>query len=371
MIASLFQSKSPTAMLLASNRVNAMHIAKPFFLRAVGRNTALLAALLAGPAFLLSQQPYHVIDHWKTGGEGFWDYLTVDATAHLLYITRGTHVDVLDTQTGKPVGTISGLHAIHGVALDNAGKFGYISDGGANAVVVFDRATYATLDTIPVGQGPDAILFEPATETVWAFNGHSKDVSVISAAERKVVATIPLPGGPEFAAADGKGLVYDVIEDKNEAVRLDAHTNKLTAEWPTSGCEGPSGLAIDISGFRLFAACDHNKMAVIDTNTGKVLANPAICTGPDAAGWDAIHKLAFASCGDGSLSVVNAASKTYPTTETLPTQRGARTMAYDSVTDRIYLVTADMGPRPAPTPETPRPRAPMIPGSFTVIVVAH
>jgi len=330
------------------------------------------AALFFAIAVTLSaQQPYHVVDQWKIGGDGFWDYLTAEPAAHRLYITRGTHVDVLDTQTGKPIGTVTDLKAIHGVALDNAGKFGYISDGGANAVVIFDRATFATVDTIPVGQGPDAILFEPSTQTVWAFNGHSKDVSVISAAERKVIATISLPGRPEFPAADGKGLVYDNIEDKNEIVRLDAHTNKLTAEWPTTGCDGPSGLTIDIAGFRLFAACGGNKMAVLDTNTGKVLANPAICSGPDAAGWDATHKLAFASCGDGTLSVINAAARAYPTVQTLPTKRGARTMAYDSATDRIYLVTADMGPRPPPTPDTPRPRAPILPNTFTVLVVAH
>lgn len=332
---------------------------------------ALIAVCFAVPALVLAQKPYHVIDQWKTGGEGFWDYLIADAPAHRVYITRGTHVDIIDTQTGKLIGSINGLTAIHGVALDNAGKFGYVSDGGANQVVVFDRSTLASVATIPVGRGPDAIVFEPATQTIWAFDGHSKDVSVISAAERKVVATIPLPGEPEFTAVDGKGLVYDVIEDKNEAVRLDAHTNKLTAEWPTTGCESPSGLAIDIAGSRLFAACTGNKMAVIDTNTGKVLANPAICSGPDAAAWNAAQKLAFASCGDGTLSVINAAVPSYPTIESLPTRRGARTMAYDSVADRIYLVTADMGPRPAATPGNPHPRPTMIPNTFTVIVVAR
>ena len=331
----------------------------------------LLCCFLAGPAALFAQQPYHVLDRWKIGGDGFWDYLLADPGAHRLYLTRGARVDVLDTQTGKPVGSIGGLHGTHGVALDDAGKFGYISDGGGNAVVVFDRATLATLATIPAGQNPDGIVFEPATQTVWAFNGRSKDVTVIDAAQRKVVATIALPGKPEFPAVDGKGTVFDNIEDKSEIVRLDAHTNKLTAEWPLTGCDGPSGLAFDTAAGRLFPVCGGKHMGVIDSNTGKVLATPAIGDGPDAAGWDAKDKLAFASCGEGVLAVIDAGAAGYPTIETLPTQRGARTMAYDSGADRIYLVTAEFGPRPDPTPDNPRPRPTVVPGSFTVIVVGR
>jgi DNA-binding beta-propeller fold protein YncE len=239
-------------------------------------------------------------------------------------------------------------------------------------VVVFDRATLATVATIPTGgQGPDSIVFEPATQTVWAFEGRSKDAAVIDAASRKVVANIPLPGRPEAPAADGKGLVYDNLEDKNEIIRLDAHTNKLTAEWPIAGCEGPSGLAFDEAGSRLFPVCDGKKMAVVDAKTGKVLATPSIGDGPDAAGWDAAHKLAFASSGDGILSVVDASKSDYPTIESLPTQRSARTMAYDDAADRVYLVAAEFGPRPAPTADNPRPRPPVLPGSFTVIVVGR
>jgi YVTN family beta-propeller protein len=332
---------------------------------------ALLCSVFAAPALLCAQQPYKILDRWKIGGDGGWDYLLIDSPARRLYLTHGARVDVLDTQTGKPVGTIAGLHGTHGIALDTAGKFGYISDGGGNAVVVFDRATLATLATIPTGQNPDGITFEPATQTVWAFDGRSKDVSVIDAATRKVVATIPLPGKPEFAAVDGKGTVFDNIEDKNEIVRLDAHTNKLTAEWPLTGCDSPSGLAFDAAGSRLFPVCDGKHMAVVDSNTGKVLATPAIGDGPDAAGWDAPHKLAFASCGEGILSVIDAAAPGYPTIESLPTQRGARTMTYDPATDRIYLAAAEFGPRPAPTPENPRPRPAIVPGSFVVLVVGR
>ncbi len=332
---------------------------------------ALFSLAFVASAAVFAQQPYKVIDKWKIGGDGFWDYLTADPPAHRLYITHGTEVLALDTTTGKPVGAVTGLHGVHGVALDTAGKFGYISDGGANAVVVFDRATLATVATIPTGgQGPDGIVFEPVTQTVWAFEGRSKDAAVIDTATRKVLANIALPGKPEFPAADGKGTVFDNIEDKSEIVRLDAHTRAITATWPLTGCEGPSGLAMDTAGSRLFAVCDKH-MAVVDANTGKSLSTPAIGDGPDATRWDAAHNLAFASCGEGVLSVVDTSQSSYPTVETLPTERGARTMAYDAASDRIYLVTAEFGPRPAPTAENPRPRPAIVPGSFTVIVVGR
>ena len=327
-----------------------------------------IAFILTTAAIVPAQQPYHVLTQWKIGGDGGWDYLLADPPAHRLYITHGTQVVVVDTTSGKQVGAITGLHGTHGIALDSAGKFGYISDGGGNAVVVFDRASLATVATIPTGgQNPDGIVFEPATQTVWAFDGRSKDAAVISAATNKVVANIPLPGKPEFPAVDGKGIVFDNIEDKSEIVRLDAHTLQLTDTWP-AGCEEPIGLVLDVAGSRLFQVCD-KKMGVVDAKTGKILATPAIGDGPDAAGWDAAHGLAFASCGEGVLSVVDAA--TYKTIETLPTKARARTIAYDSGSDRVYLVTADFGPAPAATADSPHPRPPALPGTFTVIVVGR
>jgi YVTN family beta-propeller protein len=328
------------------------------------------AAPASAPSSAASQQAYHVIDHWKIGGEGGWDYVTADPGAHRLYIAHGTQVDVVDTTTGKSIGAITGLHGVHGVALDPAGKLGFISDGGANAVVAFDRSALAVVATIPAGTGPDCIIYEPATKTVWAFNGRSHDISVINPVSYAVVATIPLPGKPEFAVADGQGMVYDNLEDKSEIVRIDARTKAITATWP-AGCDSPSGLAFDIAGHRLFPVCDGKKMSVIDSTTGKLLANPSIGDGPDAAGWSASHSLAFASSRDGILSVIDATAPGYPTIESLPTQLGARTMTYDPSTDRVYLITADLGPRPDPTPENPRPRPPVIPGTFTVIVVGR
>jgi len=272
---------------------------------------------------------------------------------------------------GKVVGSIAGMKGLHGVALDDAGKFGYISDGGANSVVVFDRATLQTVATIPAGTNPDGIAFEPVTKTVWAFNGRSRNVTVIDAAERKVIATIDLPGKPEFPEADGKGVVFANIEDKNEIVRLDAAEKKDHATWPLSGCDSPSGLAIDTAGRRLFSSVTERRWPLPMPNTGKTLANPTIGDSPDAAGYDAKHKLAFSSNGDGTLTVVDASGSTYPVLQDLATQRGARTMAFDSSTDRVYLVTAEFGPRPAATAENPRPRPAVVPGSFTVLVVGR
>jgi YVTN family beta-propeller protein len=312
---------------------------------------------------------YRVLDKWKLADAGWWDYLLVDSPAHRLYITRGDHVDVVDTTSGQLTGTLSGLHGTHGIALNPDGKLGYVSDGGGNAVVVFERSTLATVATIPVGTNPDCIIWETATQTVWTFNGRSNNISVIDPSTQKVVATIPVPGKPEFAVSDGKGTVFNNIEDKNEVIRIDARAHKVTAQWPA--CDSPSGLAFDAEGGKLFPVCDGKKMSVIDAKTGKVLASPAIGDGPDAAAWSAAHKLAFASCGEGVLSVVDASSADYKTVQTLPTQRGARTMTYDPATDRAYLVTADFGPRPEATASNPRPRPAMIPGSFTILVVGR
>lgn len=333
--------------------------------------TASFACALLAPSAAVAQKPYSVQSRWTIGGDGGWDYLTADPGAHRLYVTHGTRVEVLDTNSGKVVGSIEGLQGIHGVALDEAGKYGYISDGRAGTVVVFDRENLKTLASIPVGTNPDGIVFEPVTRTVWAFNGRSNNVSVIDTATRKVVATIALPGKPEFPVADGKGTIFDNIESKNSIARLDAKTKTLTATWPLTNCESPSGLAIDRAGRKLFSVCDGKTMAVTDANTGKTIANPPIGDGPDAAGFDAAHKLAFSSNGDGTLTVVDASKDSYPVIQNVETQKGARTMSFDSGTGRIYLVTAEFGPRPAATATNPRPRPAVVPGSFTVLVVGR
>ena len=315
-------------------------------------------------------QTYHLADQWMIGGQGGWDYLVADGPAHRLYATHNSRVEVVDTMTGKVLGAVTGMKSTHGVALDPDGKTGYISDGAGNAVVLFDRSTFATEATIPAGTNPDGIVYEPVTKTVWAFNGRSHDVSVIDVAVRKVVATVPVGGKPEFPVADGKGNVFVNIEDKSEILKLDAKTHSGLAHWPL-GCDSPSGLAYDAAGHRLFSVCDGGKMVVTDSLTGKVLARPAIGDSPDATGYDAQHKVAFSSNGDGTLTVVDASKPSYPVVQTLKTEKGARTMAFDDTTGRVYLVTAKFGPAPAPSAASPRPRPTIEPDSFSVLVVSR
>ena len=330
-----------------------------------------LTLSLAGVTAANAAGPYHVETQWKVGGEGGWDYLAVDAGAHRLYLTHGKRVEVLDTADGKLVGSMDGLQGTHGVAFDATGKYGFISDGHGNAVVVFDRKTFQKVQTIPAGTNPDGIAYEPVTKTIWAFNGKSNNVSVIDTEGLKVIATIALPGKPEFPVADGKGTVYANIEDKNEIVRLDATKKTLTATWPLMQCESPSGLAIDATKGHLFSVCDGGKMAVVDTNTGKTIANPPIGDSPDAAGFDAKHQLAFSSNGDGTLTVIDAGGSDFKQIQQLPTERGARTMAFDPSNEKIYVVTAQFGPKPAATADNPRPRPAIVPDSFSVIVLSR
>ena len=324
----------------------------------------LTAATATGP------QPYQVLEHWQIGGTGGWDYLLADPAAHLIYVTHNSRVEVIDTNSGKPVGAITGMKGTHGIALDDQGKFGYISDGGSNNVVVFDRHNFQTLTTIPAGTNPDGIVFDPSTKSIWAFNGRSNNVTVIDSRTNQVVATIDVPGKPEFPVADGNGSVYDNIESANEIVRFDASAKKLTTTWKLNDCDSPSGLAIDREHRKLFAVCDGKKMAVVDADSGKQVASPEIGEGPDAANFSPKHQVAFSSNGKGTLTVIDAANG-YKVLEDLPTERGARTMTYDELTDRIYLVTAKFGPLPEPTAQAPHPRPPALPDSFEVIVVGR
>lgn len=346
--------------------------------RKAGLNPGLLFATVAVCAvFMLNcgivraEGPYHVAEHWKVGGEGGWDYLAVDPQSKLLYITRGNHVMVIDTASGKVAADITGLKGTHGVVFDTRGKFGYISDGAANEVVVFDRKTNSIVQRIPAGTNPDGMVFEPVTQTVWVFNGRSKNATVIDAGTHQVIATVPLPGKPEFPVADGKGSVFVNIEDTSEIVHLDAKTHTALATWPLAPCEGPSGLAIDTKHDRLFAVCDGKTMAVVDSKPGKVVATPAIGIGPDAAAFDANDGLAFSSNGEGTLTIIHQDSPdSYSVLQNVPTKAGARTMALDPATGKVYVVTADFGPRPAPTAENPRPRPSLMPGTFEIIVVS-
>jgi YVTN family beta-propeller protein len=328
---------------------------------------AALAALLAlQTAPVRAQKPFHIENRWVIGGDGSWDYMLADSSSHRLYIAHQARVDVVDTSTGKPLGAVTGLTRTHGIVLAPDGRTGFISDGGANVVVVFDPASFAVLARIPAGANPDGMAYEPVTKTLWAFNGASKNATVIDIAGRKAIGTVALPGKPEFPVVDGAGTVFVNIEDKNAVVRIDARSQKVTATWPLAGCESPSGQAIDIAGARLFAVCDGRKMAVTDAKSGKSLATPAIGEGPDATAYDPGSKLVFSSDGEsGTLTVIDAGKPGYPVVQTLPTMEGARTLAFDAATGKVFLVSAKLKKDPGQK----RPSA--LPNTFTVLEVGR
>jgi YVTN family beta-propeller protein len=330
----------------------------------------LSAALLAQPA---NTAPFNVLENWKLGGDGSWDYLKADESVHLLYIARLNRIMVVDTQAGKLVIEIDGLQHTHGVALDDKGKVGYISDGGAGSVLVFDRSTFKVIAAVPAGKNPDAVLFEPTQRRVFAFNGSSKDATVIAASSNRVIGTIPLPGKPEFSATDGSGNVFVNIEDTNELLRIDSATLKVTAAWPIAPCKAPSGLAIDIEHHRLFSVCDNARMTVVDSQSGKLVATAPIGEGSDAVAYDSRRGLVLSSNGEsGNLTILHQNSPDhYTVLQTLTTLPGARTLALNQSTGEIYTVSATLGHRPAPTKEMPDPKPPILPNSFVVLAIGR
>lgn len=322
---------------------------------------SILAAL---PAF--AQKQYKVANRVKLGGEGGWDYLYYDKDGHRLFITRGTHVMVVDTASLKVTDDIPDLSGIHGVTLAPGLNRGFISNGGDNSVTVFDLKTLKKLDNIKVGERPDAIMYDPFTKYVFTFNARSKDSTVVDAATGKVAGTIPLGGKPEFPATDEKGRVFVNIEDKSEIAEIDAGNLTVLNKWPLGPCQEPSALAFDRAHHRLFAGCDNKVMAVVDSQSGKVVTTVPIGEGVDAGRFNANTQEVFMSCGEGALTVIHEDSPDkYTVTQNLPTAKGARTMAMDYDNDVAYLVTAQRDPKPP----APGQRPAMVPGSFELIVV--
>lgn len=333
---------------------------------------SILSLSLAAVAVAAAGPGYHVIKTYKLGGEGGWDYLTVDASTRRFYISRGTHVIVLDADSGKNVGDIPDTPGVHGIALAPELGKGFVSNGREGTVTVFDLSTLAPSGSkIKVGENPDAILYEPATKRVFTFNGRSQDSTAIDAASGKVLGTIKLDGKPEFAASDAKGEVFVNIEDKSELTVIDPNKLEVKTKWPLAPCTEPSGLGLDRKNRRLFVGCDNKMMAVVDADSGKVLATPAIGEGVDATAYDDETGLAFASCGEGVLTVVREDSpQKFSVVENVKTEPGARTMALDTKTHNVFTVTAKFGPPPAATADNPHPRRTILPDTFEVLVLA-
>jgi DNA-binding beta-propeller fold protein YncE len=329
-----------------------------------------VACLCATAVKAFAPAQYQVKQKYVLGGDGGWDYLTFDEAGKRLFISRGTHVMVVDPYKGAVVGDIPDTAGVHGIAIaQDLGK-GFTSNGRDNTVTVFDLKTLKQTAKIKIeGENPDAILYDPSSKRVFTFNGRSKNATVIDAEKGTVVGNIPLDGKPEFGVADGKGIVFVNIEDKSEVTSIDAKKAAVLKSWPLAPCEEPSGLAMDQKSRRLFAGCHNKMMAVIDADSGKVIATPAIGEGVDANAFDVDKQLAFSSNGDGTLTVVHEDTPgKFTVVENAETQKTARTMALDTTNHDVYVVAAEIEMAP-PAKEGERPRRTIKPGTFTLLVV--
>jgi YVTN family beta-propeller protein len=339
---------------------------------AIGGVSLLLAFATSAPlpGQTTATNGYHVAQQFKLGGDGRWDYVAFDSIGHRLFIARQTRVTVVDAGTGKVLGEIGGLNGAHGIALAYPTGHGFASSGRDSMVTMFDLKTLQVLGRTKAAEDADAILYDPVSKRVFTFNGDAGSSTVIDPVTGKVIGTIELGGKPEFGVSAGDGKLYANIEDKNEVVEIDAAGMKVLRRWPIAPCEEPTGLAIDRINHRLFSVCHSKMMAVSDAQAGKLLTTVPIGEGVDASAFDPGTGLAFASNGDGTLTVVHEDSPTtFHVVSNAVTKPGARTMALDPQTHRLYTVTADFGPAPAPTETQPRPRPSIVPGSFTVMVL--
>ncbi|HYB65306.1 MAG TPA: YncE family protein [Steroidobacteraceae bacterium] len=336
------------------------------------RLLCLLALVPLGAAQAAGKAPhYHITHQVSLPGDEGWDYLLYDQAGRRLFVSHGSRVLVVDGDQLTVTGEIADTPGVHGIALAPDLNRGFVSAGRAGIVVVFDLKTLARLKEIKVtGDNPDAILYDPATHRVLTFNGRGRNVTAIDAKTDEVVGTVAVDAKPEFAATDGKGRVYVNLEDRNSLAALDPQKVAVLSTWPLAGCDEPSGLAIDTAHGRLMPVCGNKVMAVVDAASGRILGTAPIGAGVDAADYDPGTRLAFASCGEGVLSVVRIGSSGRPqVVESVTTQRGARTMALDLEKHRVFLVTADFSPPPPATAEQPHPRPSIVPGSVRLLVL--
>lgn len=308
---------------------------------------------------------FKVVNKFSLEGGGRWDYLLVDNDSRRLFMSRATHVAVLDADSGAVVGDIPDTPGVHGIALVPEFGVGFISDGGENKVAVFDLKTLQVKEKIDTGKNPDSIVYNPSTKALFVQNGGSNSSTVIDASTQKVVATIALPGRPEFTVHDDRGNMFINLEDKSSIALIDAASHQLKATWPLAPCEEPTGLAIDTSARRLFSACANKLLAVTDADSGKVLQTVPIGDDCDAVAFDAGTGYIFASNGDGHLSIIRKTSGgKYTVVQSLTSSPGSKTMALDSAKHKIYLPEAKFDGDP-----TAHPRPKVVPGSVAILVV--
>ncbi|MEO6799838.1 MAG: YncE family protein [Rhodanobacter sp.] len=339
-------------------------------LRSILPAALLLALPIASHAAAAMPMPApRVLSTLPLGGPGGWDYLSFDAAHRHLFVSRGDRVLVINVDQRKQIGTIADTSGVHGIALAPGLNRGFTSNGKGASVTEFDLTTLKTVKTIPgTGKNPDAILYDSASKHVLTFNGHSDSASVIDPARGAVIATIALPGKPEFAVSDGAGHIYNNIEDKSELVEIDATSNKVTHVWPLAPCQSPSGLAIDIRHHRLFSVCDNQLMAVTDALDGHQVASVPIGDGPDAVVFDDAASTIYSSNGEsGTVTAVHQDDADhYHVSATIPTQISARTEALDPKLQRLYLSAAKVS---ATRQANGRHR--IEPGSFSILTVGR
>lgn len=324
----------------------------------------------AAPATKPAATGYHVLRTFEVGGEGSWDYLTFDTEGHRLFVSRSTHVMVIDPDSGKVIGDIPNTNGVHGIALASDLGRGFTSNGKDGTATIFDLKTLAALGTVKTGDNPDAILYDAYSKRVFTFNGKSRDATAIDAATGAVAGTVALSGKPEAGVSDGAGKIFVNIEDKSDVVVFDAKSLEVKARWPLSPGEEPSGMAIDLKNHRLFAGCGNQKMVVMDSENGKIIATLPIGDGVDGCAFDPATSCAFSSNRDGTLTVVHEEdASTFKVLENATTLRGARTITLDPKTHTIYLPTARFEPAPEAKPGERPGRPTVIPGSFMILVV--
>ena len=318
------------------------------------------ALTLAAPAVA---QNYTITHTYKLGGDGGWDYLALDTASHRLFIARQDRVMVMDPENGKPIAVIPGLNRAHGIAFAYAEGHGFATSGADSTVTMFDLKTLKVLKRTKAAIDDDAVLFDPATGHIFTMNGDAKSSSVIDAKTGDLIGNIDLGGAPEFGVSAGDGKLYINIEDASEVVEVDAAAMKVTRRWSIKPCESPSGLAIDRVHHRLFSGCRNGTMGISDAQAGKLVTTVPIGRGVDACRFDEGTGLAFASNGDGTLTVIHQDSPDkYTVVGNVTTMRGARTMELDPVTHRLFTVSAEFGPLPAG-----QRRPPVLPGTFSLL----
>jgi len=318
----------------------------------------------------LGNELYQSVGEIPIGGEGGWDILTIDPTANRLYLSHATKVVVVDLGKNAVIGEITDTPGVHAFVAVPALQRGFSSNGKEAKASVVDLKTLQTLSKIDTGANPDAVVYEPKRREVYVFNHTENSCTVIDAKSSSVVTTIQLGGSPEFAAVDA-GRIYCNIEDKSEVAVLDTSKHEVIARWPLAPGEEPSGIALDARHHRLFAGCHNQMMVMLDTETGRVIANVPIGAGVDGCAFDDSTQLAFASCGDGTTTIAKEdAAKKLTVVQVLKTERGARTMALDPTTHRIYLPTAQFAPAPSPSPGASPARPTIVPNTLKLLVCA-